>query len=345
MSARLRETFAERSGQVPAEPGAGRLAAVHDRIARSRRRRAGAAGAGVVVAAGLLSGAVAVATGGPGEPSPPDVGGASTPNAAPSARPTLGPPGVERFPDYVHGARVLAQTTFGALETGAVTVEPAGGLVVATRCLPADMTLEMVINGSPRQMTCGGVARYGEQDLRAVGVEPGEPTTITVSQPEWPGEDEPGQAPQRQGVIGMAVGEPVPLDEYPFPPAPGPLPPLPDAPADWDVLATLANDPDDPLAPRSLELPQEHDVDFYVLSQTPGALHVRLDDAEFMSCYTWDYSPATAEPTQLAFDNGCGEERLWGDSDDPPGPGDTVTVTVTPEHVTGAWEVRIRRIG
>jgi hypothetical protein len=345
MSTQLREVFAERSGGAPAEPGEGRLAAVHHRIARSRRRRAAATGAGVVVAAGLLSGAVAVAAGAPGEPSRPDAGGAGTPTAAPSTGPTQGPPGVERFPDYVHGARVLAQTTFGALETGAVTVEPATGLVVATRCFPADMILDTVINGSLRQLTCGGVTRYREQDLRALGVEPGEPTTITVSLSEGLGQDGPGPAGPRQGVIGMAVGEPVPLDEYPFPPAPGPLPPLPDAPADWDVLAVLANDPDDPLAPRSLELPQDHDVDFYVLSQTPGALHVRLDDADFMSCYKWDHSPATAEPTPLDFDNGCGEERLWGDSDDPPGPGDTVTVTVTPEHVTGAWEVRIRRIG
>jgi hypothetical protein len=169
----------------------------------------------------------------------------------------------------------------------------------------------------------------------------GKPATfvMTITAAHRP-DDTGGDVPiPDTGTFGLAIGERVPFDQYPLPPRPsGPLAPLPEVlPAGCTEelcpdAVIIRSDPADPTRSvrRTLTWAALGSVD--MIAQTPGLLHLRINDLDVTTGEWWDYAMS-----------GSG---MYGDKDDDwkrfglsLRPGDSVTIDVVPEHMTGAWQV------
>jgi hypothetical protein len=336
MSAILRDLFEERSAAPNTDNQKERLDAVRRRITRVHHRMAAGAAAGFAV---VLAVTATVAIGGRGSRVAPAEGASTA-----TAEPTSGVESVEGFPRYVEGARILtaASAAIRPGGSGTLTFQTAAtaDLAFFARCSPhvADLYVRVLWPaGDETGIQCGGGSGWHDRNsLSHLGIRPGETARIVFSVTSGPKRVELPSS----GTISVAIGERAPAGEVPLPPAPPTLPPLPRPPADADVVTTIRNRPGDPLAPRTVEIGWQPHLLFFVLMQTPGNVRVRLDGEQFMQCEKWDYSPPPVPPRYV---NDCGEERILTNTANPGKPGDTVTITVIPERVTGDWAVVVTK--
>jgi hypothetical protein len=139
------------------------------------------------------------------------------------------------------------------------------------------------------------------------------------------------------GTIRLAVYDYLGPDGYPYPDPPAALPALrPPESSDIDtILDQACSDPANPLAQRALQVTvQERWTIIDLRSQTPGRLHVTVDGHAVATFDWWDYRQAL-ESLDLN-----GRPLADGRTIQPD---DTVTVTITPEGITGDWLARARR--
>jgi hypothetical protein len=142
-----------------------------------------------------------------------------------------------------------------------------------------------------------------------------------------------------EGTIAAAVYVPVPFIEYPFPSRPARLGPL-SAWANCPPEQSTISEPTDGLAPVTLHTIWRDHLLIRTQALTPGFLHLAVDGIEIAKLEWW------------AYDN-PGQARVWDttsqrDFESIPGwksaaQGVPVTLTFTPEHFTGPWQIGIER--
>jgi hypothetical protein len=350
MSDLLRRVLDERSATPPADPA--RLASLRYRIGVRRRRRVAAAAATVMAVLLVVAGY------------------AVRPRFDPPSEPA-GPRLIEGFPEYASGARVVAAGA--APITGEVMFSfplTSDDVPVFSYCAPDRSDVELFARfylndrewfGSSCHPTRSATTLHYVTSRADLGVDLGDIVTFRarvtdayrardlVGEPEeWPARE---RLPLPAGDMAFAIGVPVPFTEYPLPPRPAELPELdphmiehaapelgpPAAPA-----IRLNSTPGDPRQAVSLPIVWRDGYAIDAVSQTPGILHISLDRTTFWVWSFWDYEPLFHGTT---FSTEAFTERpeVPEQPSFEPKAGDTVTVTVTPLYVTGAWQVDVRR--
>lgn len=335
----LKDLLDERSANPPSLTGL-RSASIARRIADRRRHRtiAAIAASFVVVLATLAGYGLTVQRD-------------SAPT--PATRPTLRT--IETFPEYTNGLKVLAAAQ-GPVIGGEVSLlwTPTDWnyqiLVRCDRTNNVGVMVFVVINGilsggrtctaQPDQMPA-----LTEQGRLERGMELGKPVTVTVRTER--AEDrgrlvEPSTAVDLpDAVMAIAVAEPVPFAEYVFPDRPAELEKLRDhgsGRADQEV--TIASLPD-PNATVTATVKWSALVGLSLQTQTPGTMTIEVNGVQVIERTWWDYrsvgygmtlgssaesaNPGTGGPVVVPL------PRI--------APDELVTVTIRPEHMTGAWQV------
>lgn len=300
-------------------------------VARRRRRIAAWTACAVVALAGIAATAVV-----PGLRA--DVG--PTPAATPSPVRII-----EGFPEYANGARVVAAESAALPERRVeLTIVPTTlDLVIFTRCEGTgdNVRLDGKVSVNGHFLVgggCGGSSRQLNWDRFDVVV--GKPATfvMTISGARDP-ELVPVAIPD-SGTFGLAIGVRIPFDQYPLPPRPsGTLEPLhqtlmagcteelcPDA----VILRSDSADPKRPVQ-RALTWKTMYSVD--MVAQTPGLLHVRVNGVEITTGEWWNYDMGTSG---MYGDKDRAWKREFGLDLNP---GESVTIEIVPEHMTGDWQV------
>jgi hypothetical protein len=304
MSDLLRQVLAERS-TAPASPTDVRLVRVRRRIVRRRRIRVAAAvGTAVVVVALLLLG-TALVSGGP-------AGLRQGPVGSPA-------PTMAGFPAYSQGAHLVAGGE-GSYPNGVLTVDytpTSTDLVLFTWCDAPGLGYDIWVNGRPAETGyCVGDGFLPIGSRHELGILAGVPNTFTMSvQPTGASTPVPGPDAFRLGI-----GQSIPFDDYPFPPAPATLSPLPSVPP------AAAQGGVDPLAPRQITFswPGGQCV-LWVELQGPGQIEVELNGSRIGLVQQWDYNPA---PTTIQLNA----------RDQPSIPiGQSMKITLIPLHMKSGW--------
>ncbi|GHJ49564.1 hypothetical protein Cs7R123_69060 [Catellatospora sp. TT07R-123] len=311
-----------------------RLGTVRQRIDVRRRQRVGG-----LVAAVLVLGAIGYGL----TPAPGDGGPAQQTGS------TAG------FPQHLHGARVIAAVRSRPWQNSVTLdfVSPGlGTYLVFTDCTGApgvDLEGELVVGGEVRQTgRCGdGLTmtwqiaedRKGRDlsiRLRVVATERG--TGRSAAFPDG-------------ATVAVAVGVPVLRSAYPLPERPAVLaepagpqqllaawepqslpPPSPGTfTKTLDTRLWLRSDPDDPLLPRTVTVRSGDRYSFISQSLTPGSLRLRVDGVDVRTEDWWDYDADlhvyTVDLTLAPYHSGKGRD---------------ITLTVTPDQVTGAWQLLVQ---
>ena len=323
--------------QTPVAPDS-RIAAVKRRVDAVRRRRAAAGIAGV---AAILA-AVPVVVSGGGRPVQP----AATSRAIET---------VNGFPKYAGGGQLVATQTAPLDKSISLTITPTDlGLEFSDRCSAVDQRLDVEItmalaDGSKLTVGCstsGGT--YASEDSQADHLTPGVPTSLTFSANAYrvttgSNGEQTGRTPVAlpAGTYSIGVWQKLPFDRYPLPPRPKTLPTL--TIAQWGLgdrasVKTVRSDPTNPLAERTISFTMPACVKATTncnptaaTSQTPGFLHIAVNGVTVNTAEFWDYSG--------------GGSSFNIEPDMPNAPhlraGDLVTITITPQYVTGAWEFAV----
>ncbi|WP_446217947.1 hypothetical protein [Micromonospora sp. IBHARD004] len=305
-------------------------------VARRRRRIATWATCAVVALAGIAAAAVV-----------PGLRTDVTPTPADSPSPVRT---IEGFPEYANGARVVAAESAALPERRIeLTIVPTTlDLVIFSRCDGTGEKVEpwekLSVNGHDLGGgSCSGVGASRQHGWERLEVAVGKPATFVMTITGAHRVEETGYVPVAipdSGTFGLAIGVRIPFDQYPLPPRPsGPLDPLhqtlmagcterlcPDA-------VIVRSDPADPTRPvqRTLTWKTIDSVD--MLAQTPGLLHVRVNGVEITTGEWWDYQMSAVG--MFGDRRGAWKREFGLDLN----PGDSVTIEIVPEHITGAWQV------
>jgi RNA polymerase sigma-70 factor (sigma-E family) len=304
----------------PIETPAGteRLVAVRERIRRRRRDKivTAAAALGVVVAL-ILGYAV----------------------AAHVRDRALPPPTNGGFSEYIRGYRVAAsgEATF-ADATGSTfewtpTTLDVGIFYKCSHDAPGvTVWVRATINGTRfGGVSCDGGAEFRElgatatptyEALLEAGVVIGRPAIVSMTVEPYAGQIMP-----ENGRVAVAIGDKVPFDEYPLPTRPATLKPLArelNSAASQDVTLIEAG------GRHQIGLRWDHDLEFYARAQTPGALTVKINGTPLQTMTWWDYDQGSWDATLTGESS---EFARWY--------GETVVITIEPEHMTGDWYVAI----
>lgn len=256
------------------------------------------------------------------------------------------------FPAYLEGTRVVAAESADIADrTLTLTYTPsAPDVVLFSRCGSPAFGHRYL--GLSAQVSAGAVTETMEFctssvvhpvpiDWAATGVDAGERVTITVTLAQLlppPGGGEPPLP--TEGTFGLAVGEPVPFEEYVLPSRPAVLEPL-DDPLPGAVV--LRADPGHPNAPveetfrwdAARDICAEDLQPLELTSQTPGSLRVLLDGVEIAHRIWWDYQdPAYGTSVYVFSLMPVCEEFADGEE---------ITIRAEPEHMTGDWYVAVTR--
>ncbi|NUR73191.1 MAG: hypothetical protein HOU81_20425 [Hamadaea sp.] len=262
---------------------------------------------------------------------------------------------IEGFPEYAQGAHVVAAAS-APVTAGEVTLSwtvTDFGVTVFDRCefLAADGTLlktDFLVDGvlwsgsgcGPDDQPSG--SRLGAEAWTAHGISLGDTVRLTMRLGKATVFDAAKQinvdAEQpRIGTIGLAVGVPVPFEQYPLPPRPTALPSL-NVPSNGEAGSeVMSSDSADPLRPISLDLTWRGSYDLSLSSTTPGVLSITVDGIPVYDCEIWTYE---GDSCGLGWTVGTPDGFAW-QSRMTARPGETVHMTITPTHVTGPWGVRI----
>ncbi|WP_189198197.1 hypothetical protein [Micromonospora fulviviridis] len=255
---------------------------------------------------------------------------------------------VEGFPEYAKGARVVAADSAALPERQIeLTIVPTTlDLVIFSRCDGTGDAVELderlSVNG--HLLTgggCGGSTQLRSWDGLDVAV--GKSATFVMTIPgakRFDGTDKVPVAIPDSGTFALAIGVRVPFDQYPLPPRPaGPLAPLPrtlmagctEALCPGAVI--IGSDPADPERPIKRTVVWKMTDSLEMLAQTPGLLHVRVNGVEVTTGEWWDYQMSTVG--MYGDKDGAWKREFGLDLNR----GDSVTIEIVPEHVTGAWQV------
>jgi hypothetical protein len=313
-----------------------RVDGIRRKVTAARQRRAaGTLAAAVLVVVGVVAGALTIPTAIGNHPTP-----ASTDP-------------VDGFPIWANGGELIGagQVPLSDGATISLTVTPEQlDLSYEMRCttdaLAAVVEVDWTVDGNdlPGGLCAGSV--IPNADIWAqYGLEAGTPATFTATVTgAFANVIDPDPAlPMPNGVLSIAVRQRVPFDQYQFPDRPDPLPTL-----DPEVVGAgspdvhlVSSDADDPTAPQSITVtwPQVVDPDtewlsYEANSQTPGYLHLFINGVPLGTAEFWTYYDSNSN-TYRGTLSATGVADLGLDFH----PGDTLTFTVVPEHVTGAWVV------
>lgn len=326
-----------------------RIDGIRRRVTAARRRRT--VGTLVVVAAVALAiGLPRLATGSHG----------SVPAAVPTA--------VDGFPLWAEGGKVIGTRT-GPLSTGSVSLPVTFsrldyGFVVDSRCTFAEpdtnlaVLLSVSVNGTELyQSSCGsGQIEPGDPAVLAnASLKVGVPAVVTLTavyaQLSDTGYVTPTRVTVPDGTIAMAVRQRVPFEDYPLPPRPDPLPRFDPAQLGLEggepAAVAMTTGGSDPLAPVTTTIDWPHVaaddpwLRYDAYSQTPGYLQVSVDGTPVnMPAEFWSYS---STPNGAQWSATISADDL-AKLDLTIKPGDTVTLTVTPRYVSGAWVVAFQDV-
>ncbi|MEU1395616.1 hypothetical protein ABZ403_06050 [Micromonospora zamorensis] len=307
-----------------------RLRGVRAKVVARRRRRIATWTTCAVVALGGVATAAVV----PGLHS--DV--APVPADSPSPVRTI-----DGFPEYADGARLVAvkSATLPERRVELTIVPTTLDLVVSTRCDEALLQEQLSING--RDLGANGDCGTGHLGpiWATYGVAVGRPSTFVLTITGVRQLNQSGviqtQVPS-SGTFGLAIGERVPLDQYPVPPRSsvtlGPLllpAGCPEVPCGDFVI--IRSDPADPSRAVRQTVTWKTIETITMDSQTPGLLHLRVNGKEITTGRWWDYSTI---PDSMYGDKDGRWTREFGLT---LRPGDPVTIEVVPEGTTGAWQI------
>jgi hypothetical protein len=321
----LRDMLDERSST---DHGEGRshltLSGVRRRLVLRRRRRriaVASAAALVLVAVGAGSAVTSRST--------------QQPN-----RPVAGPATINGFPEYAQGSRLIASAVLApAAKTLELPFVPGStNLVFFVRCADPVSTEEFAVTINGHQTMsgsgCGGSFIPAAESLATeLGVRVGARSVLRAS-----------FAKRAPAGFAVGVGQRVPVDQYVFPARPAALTPLDtggnlsvsyDGATRYDTAFLLRPDPADPNRPVSRTFTWGKGGHLALRSQTPGALKVTMNGIVVADGEWWDYDQGLVDGSSSAF---------W------PSPkqrvkGVTVTVTVTPQRMTGDWAVAFQQPG
>lgn len=315
----LSEVLRDRA-ELPDSSHEARMAGVRARVSATRRRRAVAGVACVVLA--LVGIVYAVLPGPDRSPEP--------------ARPT------RSLPEYQEGTRLVAQA-WGDLPSTSVTVRfvpKSLDFSLFTRCDTGDnglLLMTITINDRPyvEQNSCGGRTR--SPDWSTLGVVAGQPYVIKLTVLGKQGESESGPPSvlplPASGMFALGVGEAVPVNEYPFPPRPqtleniesGRLGPI------TEPMIELRADPADPAAPKETTVEWPGASLLLAHMNTPGRIRVLVDDTLVIDLSHWSYVVLSTQADWPAY----------GEKNHKLSKGQSVKITVVPERTTGDWKVTL----
>jgi hypothetical protein len=314
----LAEVLRDRA-DVPDSVQQVRLAGVRSKVIASRRRRAVAGVACVVLA---LVGVVF----------------AVVPRSGPSSEPAVP---VRSFPEYQSGARLIAQA-WKELPSTSVTVRfvPTSlDLRVFEQCEAGHnkvVLVDLKLNG--KQLgggSCTGTITNAGWAL--LGVVVGQPSELTMTVLGEQGEVVDGVpaalAMPAEVAFGLGVGQGVPVSDYPFPPRPQSLEPLESQYPEGFIELTA--DPADPAARKEVTFEWPGPLVAHSRMNTPGRIQVLVNDVPIIDYSNWTYTAGGSWshlPDEWASSYGL-----------TPAVGDPVRVTVIPERTTGDWEVKFDR--
>ncbi|NUT96179.1 MAG: hypothetical protein HOY78_29545 [Saccharothrix sp.] len=312
-------TVLHNHADLPETAHAVRMAGLHSRVRRVRRRRAFVAMACALLV--LVGGAVVTTR--------------SLPDSQPAAP--------EPFPEYWAGSKVLAQTA-GA-SPGPVTLDftptgPLEGLGLAYECAIGPeysidkeyLGVTLSIDGhAVYQDTCGRNRRgVGNEEMRkwwrpgqksvvrlTVAGRTDEPAVGTTSAPPVV-----GAAPDGVG-IRLAVKRTVPVRDYPLPPPPE-KPLLMDGYLRPDADIVLRADPADPNREQKVVVPWRGVAEMHLWTGSPGRLRVVIGGTTIHDYSKYDYSVSSSS----GF-GGIDYPNLV--------PGEPVEISVLPEAAQGDW--------
>jgi hypothetical protein len=315
----LSEVLRERAA-VSGSAQQARLAGVRAKVTASRRRRAVAGAACVVL---VLVGVVF----------------AVVPRSGPSSEPAVP---VRSFPEYQDGVRLIGQA-WGELPSTSLTVRftPTSlPLKIIEECdggKDERLLVSLTINGHQyiNGNTCGATITVTEP--AAMGIVVGQPSEVTLTLLGKQGEVVNGVmstlALPAEVTFGLGIGQGVPVADYPFPPRPQTLPPL--EPQYPEGFTKLTADPADPAARKEMTFEWPGTIMVEARVNTPGRLQVLVNDVPVIDYTSWTY---TVHGSQSALpDDWASSYGLT------PAVGDPVRITVIPERITGDWEVKLVR--
>ncbi len=322
----LRAQLSHDAAEIPTN--AGRLDQVHGRVSKRRRHRAQLTGALAVVAIGA---AVVVL--------PQVLPGSS--DDVPTI-PAVSPNGSTPLAEYRAGGHLIAQTEARGPEGVDLVFTPSNKhLMFVIDCylpgIPAKTMVDISIDGEPvsatscgQEPTFGGASSFTPPTLD--GLTPGKASVLTLTYPA-------GASPLSQARVG--IYEAVPVADYPFPPAPDPLPAV-------DPYANLIpSEQQSPVAVCSagplkgvqdvvqvgaagtctIRTRIRHGLTISAQTSAPGTLHFIADGRELDTSSSWSYDQALYENTLTLKDLGIKS-------------GDFVTIKVTSERFPGdSWAV------
>jgi hypothetical protein len=310
----LTEVLRERA-DVPDSVQQVRLAGVRAKVRASKRRRAVTGAACVVLA--FLGAVYAV-----------------VPKLVTTSEPAVP---VRSFPEYHEGTRLVGQA-WGELPSTSVTVRfvpEALDFRLFWMCHIENsraLYVTITVNGKPYgEGTCGPGAASSYVEWAGMGVVVGQPfeATLTVD-----GEDDgttsapATMAPPEAGSFGIAVGAGVPPSDYPFPPRPSTLEPVPRM-----STAVLSADPDDPTTRMETSVAWPGTSVLEMQLNTPGRLRVLVNDVQVLDFAHWDYTMGQSQSLSSdKWESSYGLKLAEGDP---------VRITVVPERVTGDWQVTL----
>ncbi|MFD5826145.1 hypothetical protein [Lentzea sp. NPDC060358] len=311
----LTEVLRDRA-QLPDSPHEARMAGVRARVSSTRRKRAVAGAACVVLA---LVGIVYATL-----PRPQALPGPAVPPRS--------------LPEYQLGTRLVGQA-WGDLPATTVTlrfVPKSLDLSVFTRCETGSddlLVISTTINDHPYtgKSSCGATSHPTVPE--DFGVVLGQPSVIVLTVVGRQGSPTPEDPfpvlpPPASGSFAVGIGEAVPVDEYPFPPRPQTLETFePKYPA---PEVELRSDPANPAGRREFPVTWPGSSGMRAQLNTPGRLRVLVDGVEVIDLRGWSYEVSSME----IFPNAAKGELQFAQ-------GQSVTITVITERVTGDWEVGV----
>ncbi|RAS69725.1 hypothetical protein C8D87_10124 [Lentzea atacamensis] len=293
-----------------------RMAGVRARVSATRRRRAVAGVAFVVL---TLVGAVY----------------AVLPRVGPPPEPAVP---TRSLPEYRYGTRLLAQA-WGDLPSTSATIRfvpKSVDLTLFTQCdieQNKRLLVDVTVNGRSmydENRTCGSVT---STTWSSFGVVPGQPSVITLTVAGEQGESESWPPPllplPASGTFAVGIGEAVQVSDYPSPPRPQTLEKLSEN--RHGVAIELRADPVEPAAKKEITVEWPGSNLMLVQMNTPGRLRVLVNDIVVTDLSHWAYNVHQTQVDRYDWETGINGLQL--------SKGQLVKITVIPERTTGDWNV------
>lgn len=337
----LRELLDERSADPPGLDGL-RIAHVNRRLTHRRRRRITLVASTAAVVLLLFGGYHFLPT------------LRTAPNPDPAATPSSSPSLIHGFPEYQHGRRLVAATSAPVTDRELeLTWTPANeqfDIQFSCDDLQPEVHIRLETALAGRSNATHSCHSTLFLTLATAGLKLGEPATLKVTQtgaftPLPEGRITPLPQPSI-GTVRVAIWEPVDFADYPLPPRPPQLAELPELmtcaereakrPAPDDYLRA---DPSNPNAPGSRTFVWQGEFSYLASASTPGKLRLSINGTQVEETTWWRYDAGI----HLGHDRDTADDADWKDLPGwvQPRQGELVTITVTPEHMTGPWHLRI----